>query len=89
MKKNNNQDQQSTRPRELMGVVASTKMDKTVVVVVSRSFRHPLYQKIVRVDKRYMAHSEDSSLAVGDKVKIVETRPVSKHKHFRVVEKLG
>lgn len=68
------------------GVVVSDKMDKTVVVSVENSFRHPLYGKITTLTKKYKAHDEENACAVGDKVKIMETRPLSKEKRWRVVE---
>lgn len=70
------------------GEVVSTKMEKTVVVRVERVFRHPLYKKTIRRHKRYKAHNERFNLKEGDKVVIKETRPLSKEKHFIVVEKL-
>ena len=69
--------------RRLTGVVISDKMDKTVVVRVSRSFRHPLYKKVVHVHKKYKAHDELGA-RVGDQVRIVESRPISKTKHWVV-----
>lgn len=70
--------------KRLTGHVVSDKMDKTVVVVVTRTKRHPLYQKVVRIRKRYMAHDADNSCRVGDKVRIVESRPLSKTKRWVV-----
>lgn len=69
-----------------VGVVASDKMDKTVVVSVIDSVRHPLYKKIVKRTMRFKAHDEANACGVGDKVLIMETRPLSKDKHWRVVE---
>ncbi len=69
--------------RRLTGVVISDKMDKTVVVRVSRSFRHPLYKKVVHTHKKYKAHDELGA-RVGDQVRIVESRPISKTKHWVV-----
>lgn len=71
------------------GKVVSTKMQKTVVIEVERVFRHPLYKKVVRRQKKYKAHNEKFNLKDGDLVKIKETRPISKDKHFAVIEKLG
>ena len=68
------------------GVVLSNKMDKTVVVVVETQKTHPLYKKTVRVRKKYKAHDENNACKVGDRVRIVETRPLSKEKRWRVVE---
>ena len=66
------------------GVVISNKMDKTVVVEVSRTVIHPVYKKFVRRRKRFMAHDEDNRCRIGDEVMIVETRPLSRHKNWRV-----
>ena len=71
--------------KEKEGVVVSSKMDKTVVVKVERTFRHPLYQKVVKSSKKYYAHNDGEKLEVGAKVKIIETRPLSKLKRWRVV----
>ena len=70
----------------LKGVVVSDKMQKTVVVSVSRFVKHPLYGKFYKVSKKYKAHDEENKYKVGDKVEIVETRPISKDKHFRVIK---
>ena len=69
----------------LKGVVVSDKMDKTVVVSVSRFVKHPLYGKFYQINKKYKAHDEGNTCKVGDKVEIVETRPISKDKKFKVV----
>ena len=66
------------------GVVISDKMDKTVVVLVERLVQHPVYKKYVRQRKKYKAHDPDNRCRVGDLVSIVETRPLSKEKHWRV-----
>ncbi len=71
--------------RILKGVVVSDKMDKTVVVAVSRFIKHPLYGKFYKASKRYKAHDEDNKYKVGDKVEIVETKPISRDKHFKVI----
>lgn len=71
--------------RRLTGVVTSNKMDKSVLVVITRSYRHPLYKKVVHNKKKVMAHDE-LGCEVGDKVKIVESRPISKRKHWVVEE---
>ena len=70
----------------LKGVVVSDKMDKTVVVGVSRFVKHPLYGKFYKISKRYKAHDEENKYKVGDKVEIMETKPISKDKHFRIVK---
>ncbi|MCX5863140.1 MAG: 30S ribosomal protein S17 [Desulfomonile sp.] len=66
------------------GVVISNKMDKTVVVEVSRTVIHPVYKKFVRRRKRFMAHDEENRCRIGDEVMIVETRPLSRQKNWRV-----
>ena len=71
--------------RKLIGRVASDKMDKTVVVEVVRFKRDSVYQKYVRVRKRYKAHDEKNEYKVGDRVEIVEHRPLSRHKRWAVV----
>jgi small subunit ribosomal protein S17 len=71
--------------RRLTGVVTSNKMDKTAVVEISRTYRHKLYQKVVHSFKRVMVHDE-LGCEVGDKVLIVESRPISRHKHWVVAE---
>ena len=66
------------------GVVVSNKMDKTVVVSVTEKFKHPLYKKTVTRTKRFKAHDESNECGVGDRVEIIETRPISKDKCWRV-----
>lgn len=70
--------------RTLIGEVVSDKMDKTVVVSVQRVTTHSLYRKTIRVSKRYKAHDESNDCRSGDRVEIIECRPVSKDKKFRV-----
>ena len=72
--------------RRLTGQVVSNKMNKTVVVEVKHTMRHPLYQKVLRESKRYMAHDETNELEIGDVVVIVESRPISKTKRWAVQE---
>jgi len=67
------------------GIVVSNKMQKTVVVKVDRTFRHPIYEKVITRAKKYYAHHESLNLNIGDTVKIEETRPLSKLKRWRVV----
>lgn len=69
----------------LEGKVVSMSSDKTVIVSVTHQFRHPLYKKAVNRMKRFAVDSSGKTLAVGDKVKIAETRPISRHKHFKVI----
>ncbi len=69
-----------------VGRVVSDKMDKTVVVAIADNVRHPLYKKIVKRTVKFKAHDEQNACKVGDKVQIMETRPLSKDKRWRVVE---
>lgn len=71
----------------LSGVVLSDKMDKTIVVSVSRFVKHPKYGKFYKISKKYKAHDAENKYKIGDKVSIVETRPISKDKKFIVVNK--
>jgi len=71
------------------GVVISDKMDKSVIVEVSRTVLHPLYQKYVRKRTRFMAHDETNACKVGDRVRIIESRPLSRRKRWRIQEKLA
>ena len=70
----------------MVGIVTSSKMDKTVVVLVDRPITHPEYKKIVRKRKKYKAHDENNECQVGDRVLIGETRPLSKEKRWGVRE---
>ena len=72
-----------------VGVVVSDRMDKSVIVEVLRTVKHPLYGKYVRRRTRFMAHDERNEFRPGDKVRIVETRPISRRKRWRVQEKLA
>ena len=74
--------------RILIGTVTSDKTDKTVTVLVERKVKHPLYGKIIRRSKKYHAHDETNEYVVGDQVRIEETRPVSKTKTWKVIERL-
>jgi len=78
------QTAKATRPKVLSGVVVSDKMKDSVVVAVMRYVRHPKYQKYVKRIKRYTAHDAGNARKVGEKVTIVECRPISKTKHFKV-----
>ena len=69
-----------------VGIVTSDKMDKTVVVTIKDRVKHPLYNKIVDKSVKYKAHDENNECGVGDKVQIMECRPMSKDKNWRVVE---
>lgn len=74
------------RTNELVGKVVSDKSDKTITVLVETYKNHPLYKKRVKYSKKYTAHDEKNEAKVGDKVRIAETRPLSKTKRFRLVE---
>ena len=69
-----------------VGIVASNKMDKTIVVAVQDNVKHPLYNKIVKRTVKFKAHDEENACNIGDRVMIMETRPISKDKRWRVVE---
>ena len=69
-----------------VGKVVSDKMDKTIVVAIEDSVRHPLYNKIVKKTYKLKAHDENNECGVGDKVRVMETRPLSKDKRWRLVE---
>ena len=71
--------------KALKGIVVSDKMDKTVVVSVSRFVKHPLYGKFYKISKKYKAHDENNKCKIGEVVEIVSTRPLSKDKRFRVI----
>jgi len=74
------------RSKTKIGTVVSETMDKTVVVLVESVSIHPLYKKYIRKRKKFYAHDERNQCKVGDQVKIIETRPLSKRKHWRVLE---
>ncbi len=69
-----------------VGTVVSDKMDKTVVVAVQDNVKHPLYKKIMKRTITFKAHDEENACRIGDKVQVMETRPLSKDKHWRVVK---
>ena len=74
-------------PRRILnGKVVKKSGDKTVSVLVSRQTTHPIYKKIMRLSKKYLAHDSDNSISVGDSVKIQETRPLSKSKSWEVIK---
>jgi small subunit ribosomal protein S17 len=75
--------------RTLVGTVVSNKMDKTVVVRVERLVKDPMYQKYVRRYSKFMAHDEDNDCGLGDQVRIIEHRPISKRKRWKVQETLA
>ncbi len=75
-----------TRRKERIGVVTSNKMQKSVVIRVSRRVKHPKYGKFVKKSSKFMAHDENNDCNIGDTVRIMETRPLSKSKCWRLVE---
>jgi small subunit ribosomal protein S17 len=68
--------------KRLTGVVTSDKMDKTIVVAVTTTKRHPVYGKVLRRVKKYKAHDENNECRIGDRVQIIESQPISRHKRF-------
>ncbi|MCB0395363.1 MAG: 30S ribosomal protein S17 [Flavobacteriales bacterium] len=74
--------------KERTGVVTSNKMNKTIVVSVERKMKHPIYGKFIKKTNKFMAHDEKEECAIGDTVRIMETRPLSKSKRWRLVEVL-
>ncbi len=82
---NEGEETTETKGNTLKGVVVSDKMQKTVVVSVSRFIKHPLYGKFYKVSKKYKAHDEENKYKIGDQVEIIETRPISKDKKFKIV----
>lgn len=81
----NNSDDRNMRKTDT-GRVVSDKMDKTIVVAVEDSFRHPLYKKTVKRTVKLKAHDEKNECKIGDRVRVMETRPISKEKRWRLVE---
>lgn len=82
-------DTTQVRKTAKIGVVIGTKMKKTVTVLVERQVRHPLYKKIIKKQKKFLAHDEYEKCKLGDVVKIIETRPLSARKRWRVHEIVG
>ncbi|MCR4659723.1 MAG: 30S ribosomal protein S17 [Bacteroidales bacterium] len=72
--------------KERIGVVVSNKMDKSIVILVERKVKHPKYGKFVKKSSKFMAHDENNDANIGDTVRIMETRPLSKNKCWRLVE---
>ena len=72
--------------KENIGLVVSDKMQRSIVVSVERKIKHPIYGKYVKRSKKYMAHDENNECKIGDRVRIMETRPLSKRKKWRLVE---
>ena len=73
------------RRKSMVGIVTSNKMDKSIVVSIEETRRHPLYGKSQKITKKFMAHDENNECQIGDKVRIMETRPLSKDKRWRLV----
>jgi small subunit ribosomal protein S17 len=78
--------ERSEKRREWVGRVVSNKMNKTVVIAVDRFVRHPFYHKVLRRVTKLKAHDEQNACQVGDRVRVIETRPISKEKRWRVVQ---
>lgn len=74
------------RRKERVGVVVTDKMDKSIVVAIQRQVKHPIYHKFIKKTTKLMAHDESNDAGVGDTVRIMETRPLSKRKRWRLVE---
>tara|TARA_R110002072_G_scaffold184968_1_gene341660 strand:- start:706 stop:975 length:270 start_codon:yes stop_codon:yes gene_type:complete len=72
--------------KERVGIVSSNKMEKSITVTVERRQKHPMYGKFIKLTKKFHAHDEDNQCNIGDTVKIMETRPISKSKRWRLVE---
>ena len=70
--------------KRLIGVVTSDKMDKTIVVAVTTTKRHPVYGKVMRRVKKFKAHDESNDCRIGDRVQIIESKPISRHKRYMV-----
>ena len=72
--------------KERVGLVVSNKMDKSIIVQIVRKYRHPVYGKFVRKSNKFVAHDEKNDCNIGDTVRIMETRPLSKRKNWRLIE---
>ncbi|MFT6166468.1 MAG: small subunit ribosomal protein S17 [Vicingaceae bacterium] len=72
--------------KERIGVVVSNKMDKSITIAVESRVKHPMYGKFIKKTSKFMAHDEKNDCSIGDTVKIMETRPMSKNKNWRLVE---
>ncbi|MGI6005183.1 MAG: 30S ribosomal protein S17 [Christensenellales bacterium] len=79
-------DIRNNRRKTRVGTVVSDKMDKTIVVAITSKVKHPLYGKTVNRTKKFKAHDEENAAGTGDTVRIMETRPISRDKHWRLVE---
>jgi len=83
---NNQTTEKRNLRKERIGIVKSNKMDKTIVVAVERRVKHPIYGKFVKMTSKFVAHDEKNECQIGDTVSIMETRPLSKLKRWRLVE---
>jgi len=72
--------------KERTGLVVSNKMDKSIIVSIERRFKHPIYGKFIKKTNKFMAHDDKNECNIGDTVRIMETRPLSKNKNWRLVE---
>lgn len=81
-----NESAKRSRRKTRQGIVVSNAMDKSILVKVERTMRHPLYKKTLKRNKKYMAHDQENSGRVGDLVRIMECRPLSRNKKWRLVE---
>ena len=79
-------NERTTSRKTRIGLVVSDKMDKTIVVAVEDRVAHPLYKKIIRRTYKLKAHDEENACGIGDKVRVIETRPLSKDKNWRLVD---
>ncbi len=79
-------ENKTTLKKQRVGVVSSVSMDKSITVTIERKLRHPIYGKFVKKSKKLMAHDENNDCNVGDTVRIMESRPLSKRKRWRLVE---
>lgn len=80
------EQQQRNLRKERIGVVVSDKMNKTISVAIQRQVKHPIYGKFIKRTTKLMAHDENNDARIGDTVRIMETRPLSRHKRWRLVE---
>ena len=83
---NNQSAENRKHKKQRVGVVTSDRMNKTIVVKIERMVKHPLYKRVVRFRSKFKAHDEQNQAKIGDRVRITETRPLSKDKHWRLAE---
>lgn len=83
---NGSADEQRKLRKQRIGLVVSNKMDKTIAVEIERRLQHPIYGKYVKKSKKFIAHDENNECTIGDTVRIMETRPLSRRKRWRLVE---